>query len=53
MKKQKSSGGLQSSGGLGRYFDAEAKDASHMDPKTAVAICIVVGRGILVLNWAI
>jgi len=53
MKKQKSSGGLQSSAGLVRYFDAESKDAIYMDPKTALAICIVFGLGILVLNWTI
>ena len=36
-------GGLMSSAGLVRYFDAEDRNAISMDPKTVVAFCLLFG----------
>ncbi|MBP1908093.1 preprotein translocase subunit Sec61beta [Methanolobus bombayensis] len=51
MTKKKSSGGngLMSSAGLMRYYEADKK-AIHIDPKTVVAIGVVVGLAILILD---
>lgn len=37
------SGGLMSSAGLVRYFDAEDKNAIQMDPKSVMAFCVLFG----------
>jgi preprotein translocase subunit Sec61beta len=37
------SGGLMSSAGLVRYFDAEDRNAITMDPKTVMAFSILFG----------
>jgi len=44
------SGGLMSSAGLVRYFDAEDRNAIHIDPKTVVAFGVFFGVLVLVLN---
>lgn len=44
------SGGLMSSAGLVRYFDAEDSNAIRIDPKTVVAFSVMFGVLILVLN---
>ncbi len=44
------SGGLMSSAGLVRYFDAEDRNAIRIDPKTVVAFGVLFGVGVLVLN---
>ena len=44
------SGGLMSSAGLVRYFDAEDRNAIRIDPKTIVAFGLLFGVGVLVLN---
>lgn len=44
------SGGLMSSAGLVRYFDAEDRNAIRLDPKTIVAFGMLFGVGVLVLN---
>jgi preprotein translocase subunit Sec61beta len=44
------SGGLMSSAGLVRYFDAEDNNAIRIDPKTIVAFGVLFGAMILVLN---
>lgn len=36
-------GGLMSSAGLVRYFDAEDRNALQMDPKTVMAFGIMLG----------
>lgn len=43
-------GGLMSSAGLVRYFDAEDRNAIRIDPKTVVAFGILFGVLIQVLN---
>ncbi len=43
-------GGLMSSAGLVRYFDAEDSNAIRIDPKTIVAFGVLFGAMILVLN---
>jgi len=44
------SGGLMSSAGLVRYFDAEDHSAPAFDPRTVIAFGILLGVGIQVLN---
>ncbi|WP_136688272.1 preprotein translocase subunit Sec61beta [Halorhabdus amylolytica] len=44
------SGGLMSSAGLVRYFDAEDSNAIRIDPKTIVAFGALFGVLVLVLN---
>jgi preprotein translocase subunit Sec61beta len=43
-------GGLMSSAGLVRYFDAEDRNAIHIDPRTIVAFGILFGAVVLLLN---
>ncbi|MFC7204649.1 preprotein translocase subunit Sec61beta [Haloferax namakaokahaiae] len=50
MSKGQNSGGLMSSAGLVRYFDAEDRNAIRLDPKAIVAAGTLFGIGILVLN---
>ncbi len=42
--------GLMSSAGLVRYFDAEDRNAIHIDPKTIVAFGAMFGVMILLLR---
>ncbi len=44
------SGGLMSSAGLVRYFDAEDRNAIRMDPRTVMAFGILFGVAIELLN---
>jgi preprotein translocase subunit Sec61beta len=50
MSQGDNSGGLMSSAGLVRYFDAEDRNAIRFDPKTIVAFGLLFGIGIIVLN---
>jgi preprotein translocase subunit Sec61beta len=50
MSSGQNSGGLMSSAGLVRYFDAEDRNAIRIDPKTVVAFGILFGVLIIVLN---
>jgi preprotein translocase subunit Sec61beta len=50
MSKGQNSGGLMSSAGLVRYFDAEDRNAIRLDPKAIVAAGTLFGISILVLN---
>jgi preprotein translocase subunit Sec61beta len=50
MSSGQNSGGLMSSAGLVRYFDAEDRNAIRIDPKTIVAFGVAFGLLILVLN---
>ena len=50
MSSGQNSGGLMSSAGLVRYFDAEDRNAIRLDPKTVVAFGILFGVGVQVLN---
>lgn len=43
MSKGQNSGGLMSSAGLVRYFDAEDQKAIRIDPKTIFAFGILFG----------
>lgn len=44
------SGGLMSSAGLVRYFDAEDRNAITIDPRTIIAFGALFGFLILMLN---
>ncbi|WP_266074905.1 preprotein translocase subunit Sec61beta [Haladaptatus caseinilyticus] len=50
MSSGQNSGGLMSSAGLVRYFDAEDRNAIRIDPKTVVAFGVLFGVLIMVLN---
>ncbi len=43
-------GGLMSSAGLVRYFDAEDRNAVRIDPRTVVAFGALFGIGVQILN---
>jgi preprotein translocase subunit Sec61beta len=43
-------GGLMSSAGLVRYFDAEDRNAIRIDPKTIVAFGMLFGVLVILLN---
>ena len=50
MSSGQNSGGLMSSAGLVRYFDAEDRNAIRIDPKTIVAFGVLFGVFIEVVN---
>ncbi|PSP89317.1 preprotein translocase subunit Sec61beta [Halobacteriales archaeon QS_4_69_34] len=50
MSSGENTGGLMSSAGLVRYFDAEDRNAIQIDPKTIVAFGVFFGLFIQVLN---
>ncbi|WP_435159513.1 preprotein translocase subunit Sec61beta [Haladaptatus sp. DFWS20] len=50
MSSGQNSGGLMSSAGLVRYFDAEDRNAIRLDPKTIVTFGVLFGVLIMVLN---
>ena len=50
MSSGENTGGLMSSAGLVRYFDAEDRNAIRIDPKTVVAFGVLFGVLVLVLN---
>jgi preprotein translocase subunit Sec61beta len=50
MSSGQNSGGLMSSAGLVRYFDAEDRNAIRIDPKTVVASGLLFGVLVMVLN---
>jgi preprotein translocase subunit Sec61beta len=50
MSRGQDSGGLMSSAGLVRYFDAEDRNAIRIDPRTIVAFGIIFGLGVMILN---
>jgi preprotein translocase subunit Sec61beta len=50
MSGSGNSGGLMSSAGLVRYFDAEDRNAIRIDPKTIVAFGVLFGVLVQVLN---
>jgi len=47
------SGGLMSSAGLVRYFDAEDRNAITINPKTVIAFCLLFGIFIQLLTLTI
>jgi preprotein translocase subunit Sec61beta len=51
MSSGQNSGGLMSSAGLVRYFDAEDRNAIRINPKSVVAFGIFFGVLIMVLNF--
>ena len=50
MSSGENSGGLMSSAGLVRYFDAEDSNAIRIDPRTIVAFGVLFGLLVMVLN---
>jgi preprotein translocase subunit Sec61beta len=50
MSSGQNSGGLMSSAGLVRYFDAEDRNAIRIDPKTIVAFGVAFGILVMALN---
>jgi preprotein translocase subunit Sec61beta len=50
MSSGQNSGGLMSSAGLVRYFDAEDRNAIRLDPRTVVAFGVLFGILVTVLN---
>ncbi|SIQ70241.1 Preprotein translocase subunit Sec61beta [Haladaptatus litoreus] len=50
MSSGQNSGGLMSSAGLVRYFDAEDRNAVRINPKSVFAFGILFGILIMVLN---
>jgi preprotein translocase subunit Sec61beta len=50
MSSGQNSGGLMSSAGLVRYFDAEDRNAIRIDPKTVVAFGLLFGVLVMVMN---
>jgi preprotein translocase subunit Sec61beta len=53
MSSGQNSGGLMSSAGLVRYFDAEDRNAIKLDPKSIVAFGVLFGVFILILQFTI
>ena len=51
MSSGQNSGGLMSSAGLVRYFDAEDRNAIRVNPKSIVAFGVLFGVLIMVLNF--
>jgi len=51
-KKKSNDGGLMSSAGLMRYFEAD-DTAIKLDPKTVVAIGAATGAGLMMMNFLI
>jgi preprotein translocase subunit Sec61beta len=50
MSSGENTGGLMSSAGLVRYFDAEGRNAIRLDPRTVIAIGITIGVFVQLLN---
>jgi preprotein translocase subunit Sec61beta len=50
MSSGENTGGLMSSAGLVRYFDAEDRNAIRIDPRTIVAVGVVFGVFIQLLS---
>ena len=50
MSSGENSGGLMSSAGLVRYFDAEDRNTIRLDPRPVVAFGALFGVGVQVLN---
>jgi len=50
MSSGGNSGGLMSSAGLVRYFDAEDRNAITINPKTVIAFCLLFGVFIQLLT---
>ncbi|SNR35188.1 preprotein translocase subunit Sec61beta [Halorubrum vacuolatum] len=53
MSSGSNSGGLMSSAGLVRYFDAQDRNAITMNPKTVVAFCVLFGIFVQILALTI
>lgn len=50
MSGSQGGGGLMSSAGLVRYFDAEDRNAIRIDPRTVVAFGVLFGVLVQILN---
>ncbi|PSQ40082.1 preprotein translocase subunit Sec61beta [Halobacteriales archaeon SW_5_70_135] len=52
MSSGQNSGGLMSSAGLVRYFDAEDQNAIQIDPRTVIALGVAFGLFVQLLTIA-
>ncbi|GAA0664988.1 preprotein translocase subunit Sec61beta [Natronoarchaeum mannanilyticum] len=53
MSSGQNSGGLMSSAGLVRYFDAEDRNAIKMDPKSVFVFAILLGIAVQAVSVAV
>ena len=53
MSSGQNQGGLMSSAGLVRYFDAEDRNAISMDPKTVITFCVLFGVFVQLLTLTV
>jgi preprotein translocase subunit Sec61beta len=53
MSSGQNSGGLMSSAGLVRYFDAEDRNTIRIDPRTIVAVGVLFGLLVQLLTIAV
>ena len=51
MDRGQNTGGLMSSAGLVRYFDAEDSNAIRIDPKTVIALGVLLGVLVQLLTF--
>ncbi|WP_247730110.1 preprotein translocase subunit Sec61beta [Halovivax limisalsi] len=51
MDKGQNTGGLMSSAGLVRYFDAEDQNAIRIDPKTVLVFGVLLGVFVQLLSF--
>ncbi|MDY7082819.1 MAG: preprotein translocase subunit Sec61beta [Halobacteria archaeon] len=51
MSSGENTGGLMSSAGLVRYFESEDQKAIRIDPKTIVALSVLMGIVVQMLNF--
>lgn len=51
MDKGQNTGGLMSSAGLVRYFDSEDSNAIRIDPKTVIAVGLLMGVLVQLLTF--
>jgi len=53
MSSGENTGGLMSSAGLVRYFDAEDRNAINIDPKSVIAFGIFFGALVEILTFVV
>jgi preprotein translocase subunit Sec61beta len=53
MSSGENTGGLMSSAGLVRYFDAEDRNAVQIDPKTIIAFGIFFGAVVEIFSFVV
>ncbi len=53
MSSGENTGGLMSSAGLVRYFDAEDRNAINIDPKSVIAFGVLFGALVEILTFVV